>query len=67
MRAKYRVAAQGFIQIFGVDNDETYALVSQLTSLWTICVVAARNDWLIHQMDVYNAYVNADLEEPIYM
>ena len=26
-----------------------------------------QNDWPIHQMDIYNAYMNADLEEPIYM
>ena len=59
--------AQGFTQTFGVNYDETYAPVSRLASLQTICAIAARNDWLIHQMDVYNAYVNADLEEPIYM
>ena len=67
VRVKYRVVAQGFTQTFGVNYDETYAPVSQLTSLQTICVIAAWNNWPIHQMDVYNAYVNADLEEPIYM
>ena len=66
-RAKSRVVAQGFTQTFGIDYDKTYAPVSQLASLWTICSIAAWNDWLIHQMDIYNAYVNADLEEPIYM
>ena len=67
MRAKSRVVAQGFTQTFGVDYDETYVPVSRLASLWTICMIAALNDWLIHQMDVYNAYVHADLEEPIYI
>ena len=60
------MVAQGFTQNFGVNYDETDAPVSQLASLWTICAITARNDWPIHQMDVYNAYVNADLEEPIY-
>ena len=59
--------AQGFTQTFGVDYNKTYAPVSRLTSLQTICAIAARNDWPIHQMDVYNADVNADLDEPIYM
>ena len=66
-RAKSRVIAQGFTQTFGVNYDETYAPVSRLASLRTICAIAARNDWPIHQMDIYNAYVNADFEEPIYM
>ena len=66
-RAKSRVVAKGFTQTFGVDYDETYAPVSRLASLRTICAIAAQNDWPIHQMDVYNAYVNADIEEPIYM
>ena len=66
-RAKSRVIAQGFTQTFGVDYNETYAPVSQLASLQIICAIAARNDWPIHQMDLYNAYVNADLDKPIYM
>ena len=61
------MVAQGFTQTFGVDYNETYAPVSQLASLQPICTIAAQNDWLSHQMDIYNAYVNADLEEPIYM
>ena len=51
-RAKSRVVPQGFTQTFGVDYDETYAPVSQLASLQTICAIAVRNDWPIHQKDV---------------
>ena len=61
------MVSQGFTQTFGVDYDETYAPVSRLASLQTTCVIAVQNAWPIHQMDVYNAYVNADLEELIYM
>ena len=67
VRDKSRVVAQGFTQTFGVNYDETYAPVSQLVSLWTICMIVAWNNWLIHQMDIYNTYVNADLEELIYV
>ena len=66
-RAKSRVVAQDFTQTFGVNYDKTYAPVHQLASLRTICAIAVRNDWPIHQMDIYNADVNANLEEPIYM
>ena len=58
-RAKSRVVAQGFTQTFGVDYGETYVPVCRLASLRTICAIAVWNNWLIHQMDIYNAYVNA--------
>ena len=54
-RAKSQVVAQGFTQTFGVNYNKTYTPVSQLASLQTICAIAAQNDWLIHQMDIYNA------------
>ena len=67
IRAKSRLVAQGFTQTFGVDYYETYSPVVRLASLRTICALAARNNWPIHQMDVDNAYLNASLQEPIYM
>src|SRR3979490_1681703 len=38
-----------------------------MTSLWVICAIAAWNNWPIHQMDVDVAYLNAKLQDPIYM
>jgi hypothetical protein len=38
-----------------------------MASLRTICTIAARNDWPIHQMDVNVVYLNAELENPVYM
>src|SRR3979490_596102 len=67
IHAKSHLVAQGFTQTFGADYDETYAPVIRMTSLWIICTIAARNNWPIHQMDVDIAYLNADLEDPIYM
>jgi hypothetical protein len=61
------LVAQGFTQIFGVDYDKTFSLTIHLSSLWLICALAARNDWLIHQMNVDSAYLNAYLDEPIYL
>ena len=64
---KSYLVAQGFTQTFGVNYDETYAPIVRMTSLQTICTIAACNNWLIHQMDVNVAYLNATLENPIYM
>ena len=67
IRPKSCLVAQGFTQTFGVDYDKTYAPVVWMTSLQTICAIAARNNWPIHQMDVDVAYLNATLEDLIYM
>ena len=67
IRPKSHLVAQGFTQMFGVDYDETYAPIIRMTSLQTICTIAARNNWPIHQMDVDVAYLNATLENLIYM
>ena len=66
-RPKSQVIAQGFTQTFGINYDKTYVPVTQLALLWIVCANAAQNNWPIHQMDVNNTYVNANLEEPIYM
>jgi len=67
IRAKSHLVAQGFTQTFGVDYYKTYSPVVHLASLWSICALAVRNNWPIHQMDMDNAYLNASLQEPIYM
>ena len=67
VHAKSRLVAQGFSQTFGDDYDETYAPVVRMTSLRVICAIAAQNNWPIHQMDVDIAYLNAKLQDPIYM
>ena len=67
IRLKSCLVAQGFTQTFGVNYDETYIPVVRMTSLWTICTIAAYNNWPIHQMGVDVAYLNATLENPIYM
>jgi len=66
-RPKSHIVAQGFTQTFGVDYDKTYAPVIQMASFRTICAIAACNEWPIHQMDVDVAYINAKLENPVYM
>ena len=46
-RPKSRLVAQGFSQMFGIDYDETYAPVNRLSSLWTICAIAARSEEVV--------------------
>jgi len=66
-RYKARIVAQGFMQIEGINYDETFALVTKLASLRAILALATEQDLEIHQMDVKSAYLNGTLEEEIFM
>jgi hypothetical protein len=67
--AKYKaqLVAKGFTQIFGIDYDVTYAPVVKLETLCLLLSFAASNGSVIHQADIKNAYLNAELKEELYM
>ncbi|KAL6349688.1 hypothetical protein AAG906_041095 [Vitis piasezkii] len=62
-----RLAALGNKQEYGVDYEETFALVAKMTTVQTILAIAASQSWQLHQMDVKNAFLHGDLQEEIYM
>jgi hypothetical protein len=64
---KARLVAQGFTQVHGIDYEETYAPVARYSSIRLILAMAAHYDWEVHQMDVKTAYLNGELDVPIYM
>ncbi len=66
-RYKARFVARGFIQTFGVDYNETFALVAKFVLIRCILALAAIENMEIHKMDVKTAFLNGDLEEEIYM
>jgi hypothetical protein len=62
-----RLVAKGFMQIPGIDFDETFSPVARFESLHMLLALAVLEDWHIHQMDVKSAFLNSKLEEEIYM
>src|SRR5882757_2940973 len=62
-----RLVAKGFMQIPGIDYDETFSPVARFESLWLLLALAALEDWEIQQMDVKSAFLNGVLDEEIYM
>jgi hypothetical protein len=64
---KARIVAQGFMQVEGINFDQTFAPVAKFSSLRTVFALATEHDLKLHQMDVKATYLNADLKEDLYM
>ena len=64
---KARMTPHGYKQIEGVDFYETYAQVGMYKTLRVLLTLTAQYDLELDQMDVPSAFLNAELEEDIYM
>ena len=61
------LVAKGFMQIQGIDYDETFSPVARFESLRLLLALAMLNDWEIHQMDIKSVFLNSTLDEEIYI
>src|SRR5260370_2556189 len=64
---KGRLVMKGFTQISGQDYTFTFAPVARWDSIHSILCIAALNNLELCHIDIKNAYLNAPLEEEIYM
>ena len=63
VKYKARLVARGYLQVLGIDYDETFSPVTRLETVRIVLAIAAQLGLKIHQMDVETAFLNADLEE----
>lgn len=66
-RFKAGLVATRFTQAYGIDYQETFALVAKLNTIRVLLSLAFNLDWSLYQLDVKNAFLNSDLEEEVYM
>jgi len=64
---KARLVVKGFIQIEGVDYEETFSPMVRFVSIRLLLALVAHLDLELFQIDVKTAFLNGSLEEGIYM
>jgi hypothetical protein len=67
LKYKCRLVACGYSQIQGKDYDETFAPTAKYKSFMTIMNLTASMGWKLTSIDVQNAYLESDLDKPLYM
>ncbi|MCO5596008.1 hypothetical protein L7F22_050061 [Adiantum nelumboides] len=65
-RYKARLVAKGYAQTYGIDYEETFALLTKMATIRAVIAMAAAKSWFLHQMDVKNAFLHGDLQEKVY-
>jgi hypothetical protein len=67
VRYKGRLVAKGYNQEYGIDYEETFAPVLKYKSFRLLLALAVLFGLEVEQMDIKTAFLNADIEEDIYL
>ena len=64
---RVRIVAGGHRQVEGINYTETFSSAAKMPTVQVVLANAAQQNWEIEHVDVKSAYLNAPLEETIYM
>ena len=67
VRNKARLVVQGYIQVEGINFDETFVPVARLESVRLLLAFAYHDGFKLFQMDVKSAFLNGILNEEAYV
>jgi Reverse transcriptase (RNA-dependent DNA polymerase) len=66
-QVQVRLVAGGDAQVHGLERDQSCASVADFTVVRVILSIAARENRVVHSLDVSNAFVRASLAEVVYV
>ena len=66
-RFKIQLIIRNFIQKYGIDYEKTFALILQYENLWMFIFIIIQFKFVLHQMNVNNAYFLNNLLKKIYL
>ena len=62
VKPKARLVAKGFSEVHTIGFLETYAPTPAASSVKLLVAIAVKNDWELRQLDVKQAFIQADLD-----
>ena len=66
-KKKKKKVAKGYLQQFGKDFNETYALVAKFKSIRLLLAISAQRDQIVYHDDATSAFLNGLLKERVLM
>jgi hypothetical protein len=66
-RNKARLVAKGYVQVTGLDFEETFAPVARLESIRILLPYDAHHSFKLFQMDLKSALLNGPIKEEVYV
>lgn len=64
---KARLVAKGYLQVYGLDYNESFAYVAKVVTVRLFFAIVVHNQWIVHQLDINIAFLHGFLEEDLYL